>query len=431
VTGAGTAPDGVGRLVRYVLSARLAVAGLALVAVQTDDRSPGTVVTLVLIGSIGLNYLALQLWSQRPDRGGTGLGLVLGDVAVALALTAVVGAGSPMVLQLIAVAGLAGLTVRAAAALVVGLVVTAGYALLLGTGGGYLPGSLDLHTTITLPALLLGAAAAGVALRRLLVQQERSADQLWRLRRAGALRQERLRVARDLHDGLTKNLHGIWLLSRTLQAALDRADPDTAREAAAVIGTTAQGLAGQSRTVIAGLREPDVEPGPLVEALRARVDQARVDQAWAGQRVSVQLRDLRPAVGRIRPGPTAAGRSTLLAVAAESLHNIVKHAGAEQVLITLAIENGELTMEITDDGTGFEAARASTDGSGHYGLVGMSERATRSGGRLEVDSAPGEGCTVRLCLPLRAGRRGTGWVTTHPPQPEPIEARQGGTGWPG
>jgi signal transduction histidine kinase len=385
----GPPADAVGRLAQYVLIPRIAAPGLSLVALRAH-HDPAGVLVAVLLTMIVLNYLALRYWSLLARSLRHPVVLVL-DQACALLVTAVLGLGTPMVLYLIAGGVLAGLIHRARPVVAASLGTTLAYGVLLVLDIGYVPGGNDFHTTITLPALVLGAGPAGVAMRRLLVQQDRTATQLWRLRRTAAVREERLRVARELHDSLTKNLHGVWLLSRTLQSALERGDLASAREAAAVIGETAQGLAGQSRVVIQDLRDSPRQKHTLVEAL-----QERVSVATAGHRLRVTMYDERPTP---RPGPAAAGRHTMLAVTSEALHNVIKHADARRVTLTLTAEDGRVVLTIKDDGRGFAVSAGQP---GHYGLLGMSERATRSAGRLTVTSSPGSGTTVRLELPARS-----------------------------
>jgi signal transduction histidine kinase len=374
---ARTTPDAVGRLAQYVLIPRIGAPGLSLVALRADHDLAGVLI-VVLVFMSAMNYLALRYWTllteslNRPY-------VVLLDQLSALAVLAVTGLGTPMVLYLIAGGVLSGLTQRTRLVLAMGLATTFAYGVMLVFKAGYVPGGDDFHTTITLPALVLGAGPAGVAMRRLLLQQERTA----------AL-EERLRVARDLHDSLTKNLHGVWLLSRTLRGALDRGDLASAGEAAGVIGDTAEGLAGDSRLVIQELRGPEGTARTLVEAL-----QDRATSATAGHRIKVQVYDER----RIpKPGPTVAGRRTMLAVTSEALHNVIKHAHARRVTLTLAAADDEVVLQITDDGRGFEVTSGEP---GHYGLLGMRERAGRSGGELTVTSAPGAGTTVCLTLPVR------------------------------
>ncbi len=90
----------------------------------------------------------------------------------------------------------------------------------------------------------------------------------------------------------------------------------------------------------------------------------------------------------------------MLAVAAEALHNTVKHAGAKRVVVLLEDSAEGVGLVITDDGKGFVDNRIDElPQEGHFGLLGMRERANRVGGCLSVRSTPGRGTTVRLSLP--------------------------------
>jgi signal transduction histidine kinase len=84
-------------------------------------------------------------------------------------------------------------------------------------------------------------------------------------------------------------------------------------------------------------------------------------------------------------------------IAQEALHNIVKHARATHVDVSLCDEDGALTLDVRDDGTGFNP---NGDFPGHLGLRSMRERITRLGGTFEIESAPGKGTRIRASLPL-------------------------------
>jgi signal transduction histidine kinase len=391
--------DAVGRLAQYALLPRIAAPGLTLVALQRDPRMARVVLVIVPLMMV-LNYVALTHWHRvvRQLRKGPTYFYPVLDLGLALAVLAVVGAGTPMVLYLLATGLIFGLVYRAKVALGLSGLSTVGYGLIVVSQCGYVPGSLDFHTTVTLPSVLLTVGAAGVAVRRLLVEQQRSAAELSKLRAAAAIRDERLRMARDLHDSLTKNLHGVWLLSRTLEGALDRGELAPARAASRVIGETARSLSGETRSVIQGLRhEAQVSP-PLAEALRAAAI-----QVTRGHSISVDVIDRRIRTGA---GSEPALRFELLAVATEALHNTVKHADAHGVQLILEDVGDDLGLVITDDGGGFTDDRIEElPQEGHFGLLGMRERAAGLGGSLTVRSVPGEGTTVRLVVPAKPRRK--------------------------
>ena len=92
--------------------------------------------------------------------------------------------------------------------------------------------------------------------------------------------------------------------------------------------------------------------------------------------------------------------ANLYRIAQEALHNVVKHAGATHVLVRLRGSAGATVLTIADDGRGFEPSRATEQGDGRgFGLVGMRERATLAGGRLEIASTPGKGTSIVVRVP--------------------------------
>jgi NarL family two-component system sensor histidine kinase YdfH len=95
------------------------------------------------------------------------------------------------------------------------------------------------------------------------------------------------------------------------------------------------------------------------------------------------------------PEPVA---DQVLKIISEGLNNVARHARARNVWLQMEAHNGLLEMEIKDDGSGFDASKQVN--SGHYGLVGMRERARLADGTLEIRSQPGVGTTLRLRLPL-------------------------------
>jgi signal transduction histidine kinase len=96
----------------------------------------------------------------------------------------------------------------------------------------------------------------------------------------------------------------------------------------------------------------------------------------------------------------------ILRVAQEAIHNVKKHAGANQLTVQLEYGPAAIALEVRDNGRGFEVnkeleAVLERDGPGHYGLTGMRERAAAIGGTLEMTSEAGVGTTVRLAVPAR------------------------------
>jgi signal transduction histidine kinase len=90
----------------------------------------------------------------------------------------------------------------------------------------------------------------------------------------------------------------------------------------------------------------------------------------------------------------------LLRIAQEAVTNVVKHAGASKIVIKLHREARKLYLRIVDNGRGFEQRDAFSAVGGHFGLIGMRERAERVGGELRLASHPGEGTEVEVMVPL-------------------------------
>jgi signal transduction histidine kinase len=94
-------------------------------------------------------------------------------------------------------------------------------------------------------------------------------------------------------------------------------------------------------------------------------------------------------------------RDELLRILQEAAANAARHARAGTIEVELRRMDGRLQMTVSDDGAGFDAAQAFVLEAGHYGLIGMRERAKRIGGRLEIESAAGKGTRVRVEVPAR------------------------------
>ena len=106
-------------------------------------------------------------------------------------------------------------------------------------------------------------------------------------------------------------------------------------------------------------------------------------------------------VQRTEPGSDPAHDLAILRIAEEALHNALRHAGANRVVVRLSGDDGRLRIDVTDDGAGFDPRQPELR-SKHLGLTSMEERARELGGHLEIRSQPGAGTTVRLEVPKRA-----------------------------
>jgi signal transduction histidine kinase len=205
-----------------------------------------------------------------------------------------------------------------------------------------------------------------------------------RAQRAAGL-EERQRLARELHDSVSQALYGIALGARTAKAQLER-DPARAGEPLDYVLTLAEAGLAELRSLIFELRPESLETEGLVAAFQKQFAAIR---ARHGISVHPQLGD--------EPDAPIAVKEAIYRIGQEALNNTVKHARATSVRVALSAANGRITLEIGDDGRGFDPE---SDFPGHLGLQTMAERARELGGSLAITSTPGEGTTVRLDAPL-------------------------------
>jgi signal transduction histidine kinase len=205
-----------------------------------------------------------------------------------------------------------------------------------------------------------------------------------------AAAEERLRIARDVHDVVAHSLGAIAVQADAAEAALQVA-PDRAMQPVRAIRDTAREALADIRRVLDVLHEDASPQGPSVpDDIAALVAGARA----TGMRVSL---DVQPAG---RPVP-AEVRSAGYRIVQESLSNIRRHAPGAMASVVVRPEGDDLVLSITDDGDGVGsmAGGGPTPGAG-YGIRGMRERAERLGGTLTCGPATGGGFGVRAALPL-------------------------------
>ena len=194
---------------------------------------------------------------------------------------------------------------------------------------------------------------------------------------------ERNRLALELHDVVSQKLFSLTLTAEAAATQLER-DPAAARVHVQRLGRLAREALDELRSLILGLRPPELERDGLEGTLRKEVDMLR---AVHGVEIEVHA-----------DGPVDGGGdrdAAVLRIAHEALHNALRHASAQHVTVRIGEHDGRLIVEVADDGIGFRPDRAELR-SRHLGLTSMEERARELGGALEIRSAPGQGTTVRL-----------------------------------
>lgn len=268
------------------------------------------------------------------------------------------------------VTGLRTLPARPALALVA--VVTA----LVVVSQNRLADGFDPNLTIVPIAIAVVTAAVILFMRR---QAERLKESE---RRAGVLA-ERHRVSREIHDALAQGLSSQAMLLQAADQAWDR--PELAREHVKAAQRIGAGNLSEARRLVQDLAPADLADATLEEALKA------VAGRQAGLPVEVRVD------GAQRALPERV-QSTLVRIAQGALANVLEHAGAGRAVLTLTYLDDQVVLDVADDGRGF----VETDQKGErgHGLPAMRVRASQLGGRLTVESAPGQGTVISAAIPV-------------------------------
>jgi signal transduction histidine kinase len=205
-------------------------------------------------------------------------------------------------------------------------------------------------------------------------------------RRAG---EERLRIARELHDVLA---HSISLINVQAGVALHLIDeqPEQARTALSSIKQISKDVLREVRSTVGMLRQVDEEAPRFPTPSLNRMEELAAGAASAGLQVHTRT------TGVPRHLPHSVD-SAAYRIVQEALTNVTRHAAATSATVTIVYGPKELTVEIEDDGKGVPPGDTVKGG---HGILGMRERATALGGELSAGSAPGGGFRVRVRLPL-------------------------------
>lgn len=204
-----------------------------------------------------------------------------------------------------------------------------------------------------------------------------------------AVLSERTRLAQELHDTVEQTLTGIALQLDTA-SKLHQRNPENSRHHLELARSLMAKSQVEVRQSIWDLRNRALEQFDLSNAL---AEGAR--QITSGTSIQIELKQR----GKPHALPEVV-EENLLRIGQEALANIIKHSHATSVNMELQFELRRVNLQIKDNGIGFERDQVAGPNEGHFGLLGMSERASRLGGRLVLLSLPGEGTTVRVEIPL-------------------------------
>jgi signal transduction histidine kinase len=222
----------------------------------------------------------------------------------------------------------------------------------------------------------------------------------WRLRQLHhqfemtlqALIGERSRIARELHDTLLQSFHGV-LLRLAVVSQLLRERPAEAQERLDSTIEQAAKAITEGRDAVQGLRASTVQTNELAQSIRTLGEELATDPENNGPpefqvTVEGESRDLHPIL-----------RDEIYRIAGESLRNAFRHAEARRVEVEIRYGSEEFRVRVRDDGRGMDAVVSGQGRAGHYGLLGMRERAKLIGGKLTLWSELGQGSEVELKIP--------------------------------
>jgi len=210
-----------------------------------------------------------------------------------------------------------------------------------------------------------------------------------------AAEDERRRLAAELHDGIGPSLAALQIDLGRAATTLQRGAPDSSDAAQRML----REAMAQLRDIVAGVRALGTQWRPaalerfgLVAAIEAGV------QRFEWQGLSVACDTSRMPEGRL----PAAVEATLYRCAMECLANCARHSDAARAEVELSMADGVVTLDVQDDGVGFDASHAPLVDASGLGLLSMREAAELLGGSLRIDSAAGRGTRISMSLPVPA-----------------------------
>ncbi len=348
--------------------------------------------TLLMTLSAGLLWLSLSLRYTRPrfwlyvviqGLSAAGIGILIRQPLVVLALyLTVLIAASPMVERIWEIVTTASLY----ALLLVGMTLDLSLP-------KWLMGPDVLHNIVQIVPLYgvtllvpVGYAVIHLQLARAHEQLRGSAERIEEL----TLAAERQRLARELHDTLSQGLAGVVMQLNVALARLSGRRYEKAETAVQQAMANARSAMAEARRAIDDLRTVAVPPEAFVEAAREEIDRF-------GEATGIPcITDIKALVEL-----SADYHDHCLRFIREALANVAQHAQARHVWIVAESADSEIALSVRDDGVGIDLTGSDATRTGHYGLVGLRERARLTGGRLDLTSEPGKGTTVRLRVPNR------------------------------
>jgi signal transduction histidine kinase len=248
-------------------------------------------------------------------------------------------------------------------------------------------GLVSLGISILLGLWITGVIRESDQRATLIAELERTRAELAAAEHDRGVLSERQRLAHEIHDTLAQGFASITALAQAAEAAVDT-QPEAARDRILLIERTARDNLAEARALVTDLTPVDLTGVTLTEAVQRLVGRFEREA-----RVSADV--------RVQGTPRDLARSTevvMLRAGQEALTNVRRHADAARVRVNLDYRDDVATLEVVDDGCGFEP-----DAVDGFGLPGMRARVEQAGGEFQLSGGPGRGTTLRLQVPAHAG----------------------------
>ncbi len=366
----------VDQVVRFAFVIRLASLLLVLL-VPTDEttRMVSLVAIVFVTVTSGLGLLATPLFTRNVI---THPILLVLDVLAATLVAALLGSQSPIMLYSLSTAVLIGILLRPPLAAIVLAILVFSYILVTISQDA----TLSPMSALMIPVTYATVGALGSLTRTLHESAMRDQAVARRLSEDAARERERARLAREMHDSVAKSLHGIGLAAASLPGWADKDDGSLSTKARE-LQAAAESASQDARSILVDLRT-DTDDRTLAQQLRTLTD----DLVAGGLHAELSVEgvgDCDHAVKR-----------ELVAIAAEAIENVRRHSRADRVGVSCIGTADTITLDIRDDGVGFDVGHTP---QGHFGVVGMRERAEAIGAVLELSSTPGNGTSLLVTTP--------------------------------
>lgn len=206
--------------------------------------------------------------------------------------------------------------------------------------------------------------------------------------RQETIREERDRMARELHDTLEQQLSGVALQLDGLDDMVQR-NPTAAAASLSLARRMLRYTRREARRSVWDLRSKELEQTGLAAAVRA----IATSQQHQNNNIRVEVH------GQEHPLPTGVDFH-LLRICQEAITNAIKHASAELIQVDFFYEKNRFHLRIRDNGCGFSTNNLHSSDAPHFGLMGMHERAAKINAEVQIHSQPGQGCSIEVTIPL-------------------------------